>query len=151
MGVVGSARVVAFGVSGVAPAGSVVAGMVILVSYAGFASPLVPAVGIIHPRAYTLVNLLPSQRWAGCALALSPLGSCGLEGPQTSRHWAGYSRRPGTSQPTHTGKSRPRRGTPGGPGAGEDVVVLSPQNPARNGMGRKMMATAASRRLTAAR
>jgi len=40
-GVVGSVRVVAFGASNVAPAGSVVAGLVIVVSYAGFASPLV--------------------------------------------------------------------------------------------------------------
>ena len=40
-GVVGSARVVAFGASNVAPAGSVVAGLVVVVSYAGFASPLV--------------------------------------------------------------------------------------------------------------
>lgn len=40
-GAVGSARVVAFGASNVAPAGAVVAGLVIVVSYAGFASPLV--------------------------------------------------------------------------------------------------------------
>jgi amino acid transporter len=40
-GVVGPARVIAFGTSVVAPAGSVVAGLVIVVSYAGFASPLV--------------------------------------------------------------------------------------------------------------
>src|SRR5215471_11912896 len=40
-GVIGSARVIAFGTSVVAPAGSVVAGLVIVVSYAGFASPLV--------------------------------------------------------------------------------------------------------------
>jgi hypothetical protein len=40
-GVVGSARVIAFGASNVAPVGSVVAGLVIVVSYAGFASPLV--------------------------------------------------------------------------------------------------------------
>ncbi len=40
-GVVGSARVIAFGASNVAPASSVVAGLVIVVSYAGFASPLV--------------------------------------------------------------------------------------------------------------
>jgi hypothetical protein len=39
--VVGRARVIAFGVSNVAPAGSVVAGLVIVISYAGFASPLV--------------------------------------------------------------------------------------------------------------
>jgi amino acid transporter len=40
-GAIGPARVVAFGVSSVAPAGSVVGGLVILVSLAGFASPLV--------------------------------------------------------------------------------------------------------------
>jgi amino acid transporter len=40
-GVIGPTRVVAFGVSSVAPAGSVVGGLVILVSFAGFASPLV--------------------------------------------------------------------------------------------------------------
>src|ERR1700747_3768442 len=41
VGAVGSARVVAFGVSGVAPSGSAVGGLLILASYAGFASPLV--------------------------------------------------------------------------------------------------------------
>ena len=46
-GVVGSARVVAFGVSSVAPAGSVVGGLFILVSYAGFASPLVVVVAFV--------------------------------------------------------------------------------------------------------
>jgi amino acid transporter len=45
--VIGSARVVAFGVSSVAPAGSVVGGLFILVSYAGFASPLVVVVAFI--------------------------------------------------------------------------------------------------------
>src|SRR6516165_9011808 len=40
-GVVGSARVIGFGASNVAPAGAVVAGLVIVASYAGFASPLV--------------------------------------------------------------------------------------------------------------
>jgi amino acid transporter len=40
-GAVGSARVTAFGISNVAPAGAVVGGLVIAVSYAGFASPLV--------------------------------------------------------------------------------------------------------------
>src|SRR5271170_5716048 len=40
-GVVGTVRVITFGVSNVAPAGSVVAGLIIMVSYAGFASPLV--------------------------------------------------------------------------------------------------------------
>jgi amino acid transporter len=46
-GVVGSARVMAFGVSTVAPAGSVVGGLIILVSYAGFASPLVVVVAFV--------------------------------------------------------------------------------------------------------
>ncbi|MGP8001958.1 MAG: APC family permease [Streptosporangiaceae bacterium] len=40
-GAVGPARVIAFGASNVAPAGAVVAGLVLVVSYAGFASPLV--------------------------------------------------------------------------------------------------------------
>jgi amino acid transporter len=46
-GVVGSARVIAFGVSSVAPAGSVVAGLFLLVSYAGFASPLVVVIAFV--------------------------------------------------------------------------------------------------------
>jgi amino acid transporter len=40
-GAVGPARLITFGVSNVAPSGAVVAGLVIMVSYAGFASPLV--------------------------------------------------------------------------------------------------------------
>jgi amino acid transporter len=40
-GVVGPTRVIAFGVSNVAPAGVVISALVIVVSYAGFASPLV--------------------------------------------------------------------------------------------------------------
>jgi amino acid transporter len=46
-GVVGSARLVAFGASTIAPAGAVVAGMVVMVSYAGFASPLVIVIAFI--------------------------------------------------------------------------------------------------------
>ena len=46
-GAVGSARVIAFGASNVAPAGSVVGGLVIAVSYAGFASPLVVLVAFV--------------------------------------------------------------------------------------------------------
>jgi amino acid transporter len=42
--VVGPARVVAFGASNVAPAGAAVGGLVIVVTYAGFASPLVVAI-----------------------------------------------------------------------------------------------------------
>lgn len=40
-GAVGPARLIAFGVSNVAPAGAVIGGLVIVASYAGFASPLV--------------------------------------------------------------------------------------------------------------
>jgi amino acid transporter len=40
-GAIGSARVTAFGVSNVAPAGVVAGGLVIMVGYAGFAAPLV--------------------------------------------------------------------------------------------------------------
>jgi amino acid transporter len=46
-GVVGSARVVAFGASNVAPAGAVVGGLVIVVSHAGFASPLVVIIAFV--------------------------------------------------------------------------------------------------------
>ncbi len=46
-GVIGSARVIAFGVSSVAPAGSVVGGLLILVFYAGFASPLVVVIAFV--------------------------------------------------------------------------------------------------------
>jgi amino acid transporter len=46
-GVVGPARLVTFGASTIAPAGAVVAGMVVMVSYAGFASPLVVVIAFI--------------------------------------------------------------------------------------------------------
>jgi amino acid transporter len=46
-GVVGSARVIAFGASNVTPAGAVVGGLVIAVSYAGFASPLVVLIAFV--------------------------------------------------------------------------------------------------------
>jgi amino acid transporter len=46
-GVVGSARVIAFGASNVDPAGSVVAGLVIVVAYAGYASPLVVLIAFV--------------------------------------------------------------------------------------------------------
>jgi amino acid transporter len=46
-GVVGPARLVAFGASTIAPAGAVVAGMVVMVSYAGFASPLVVLIAFV--------------------------------------------------------------------------------------------------------
>jgi amino acid transporter len=45
-GTIGSARVTAFGVSNVAPSGAVVGGLVIVVGYAGFASPLVVLIAL---------------------------------------------------------------------------------------------------------
>ena len=47
---------------------------------------LFPLWGILHPRAYTLVNLLPFWRLDGYALALSPPASCGSRGLQALRH-----------------------------------------------------------------
>ena len=46
-GVIGPERVIGFGVSNVAPAGAVVGGLVLVVSYAGFASPLVVVVAFV--------------------------------------------------------------------------------------------------------
>jgi amino acid transporter len=46
-GAVGPARVIAFGASNVAPAGAVVAGLIIVVAYAGFASPLVVLIAFV--------------------------------------------------------------------------------------------------------
>ena len=40
-GIVGPLRTIAFGASNVAPAGAIVGGLVIVVAYAGYASPLV--------------------------------------------------------------------------------------------------------------
>ena len=46
-GAIGTARVTAFGVSNVAPAGAVVGGLVIVVGYAGFAAPLVVLIALV--------------------------------------------------------------------------------------------------------
>jgi Amino acid permease len=46
-GAIGSARVTAFGVSNVAPAGAVAGGLVIVVGYAGFAAPLVVLIALV--------------------------------------------------------------------------------------------------------
>ena len=46
-GTIGLARVTAFGVSNVAPSGAVVGGLVIVVEYAGFASPLVVLIALV--------------------------------------------------------------------------------------------------------
>ncbi len=45
--VVGSAPLVAFGAGAIAAAGAVVAGMVVMLSYAGFASPLVVVIAFV--------------------------------------------------------------------------------------------------------
>ena len=46
-GAIGSARVTAFGMSNVAPAGAVAGGLVIVVGYAGFAAPLVVLIALV--------------------------------------------------------------------------------------------------------
>jgi amino acid transporter len=46
-GTIGSARVTAFGVSNVAPAGAVVGGLIIVLAYAGFAAPLVVLIALV--------------------------------------------------------------------------------------------------------
>jgi hypothetical protein len=89
-GVVGSVWVIAFGSSTVAPAGSVVTALVLVVSFAGFAfrtefreesrlwrhllvpgaaAPLFlfPLWGILRPPAYTLMGYCRSWRWEGCS------------------------------------------------------------------------------------
>src|SRR5277367_1006570 len=68
-GIVGSARVIAFGTSVVAPAASVIAGLVIVVSYAGFASPLVVLITFVASLCCALsiaefARRLPSAGWA---------------------------------------------------------------------------------------
>ena len=68
-GIVGSARVTAFGTSVVAPAASVIAGLVIVVSYAGFASPLVIIITFVASLCCAIsiaefARRLPSAGWA---------------------------------------------------------------------------------------
>ena len=75
-GAVGTARVITFGVSNVAPAGAVVAGLVIIVSYAGFASPLVVLIAFVASLCCALsiaefARLLPS---AGCCTPTTAAG-----------------------------------------------------------------------------
>jgi hypothetical protein len=61
--IVGPARVTAFGTSLVAPAGSVVTVLVIVVSYAGFASPLVILITFVA----SLCCATDPRRDPGCA------------------------------------------------------------------------------------
>ena len=67
--IVGSARVIAFGTSIVAPAVSVVALLVVVVSYAGFASPLVVVITFVASLCCALsiaefARRVPSAGWA---------------------------------------------------------------------------------------
>jgi len=68
-GIVGSARVTAFGTSIVAPAASVITALVFVVSYAGFASPLVVLVTFAASLCCALsiaefARRVPSAGWA---------------------------------------------------------------------------------------
>ena len=68
-GIVGSARVTAFGTSIVAPAASVITVLVIVVSYAGFASPLVVLITFAGSLCCALsisefARRVPSAGWA---------------------------------------------------------------------------------------
>ncbi len=68
-GIVGSARVTAFGTSIVAPAASVITALVIVVSYAGFASPLVVLITFVASLCCALsiaefARRVPSAGWA---------------------------------------------------------------------------------------
>jgi amino acid transporter len=68
-GIVGSARVTAFGTSIVAPAASVITALVIMVSYAGFASPLVVVITFVASLCCALsiaefARRVPSAGWA---------------------------------------------------------------------------------------
>ena len=68
-GVVGSARVTAFGTSIVAPAASVISALVVMVSYAGFASPLIVLITFAGSMccAFSIAEFarrLPSAGWA---------------------------------------------------------------------------------------
>src|SRR5215831_8755103 len=68
-GVVGSARVIAFGTSIVAPAASVITALVVMVSYAGFASPLIVLITFAGSMccAFSIAEFarrVPSAGWA---------------------------------------------------------------------------------------
>jgi amino acid transporter len=68
-GIVGSARIIAFGASIVAPAASVITGLAIVVSYAGFASPLVILITFVASLCCAIsiaefARRVPSAGWA---------------------------------------------------------------------------------------
>jgi amino acid transporter len=76
-GVVGSARVIAFGASNVAPAGAAVGGLVIAVSYAGFASPLVVLIAFVA-SVCCASSIAEFARRLPSAGSLYTYNSCGL-------------------------------------------------------------------------
>jgi len=89
-GVIGSARVIGFGASNVAPAGAVVAGLVIVASYAGFASPLVVLIAFAASLCCAssiaeFARRLPSAGWA--YTYNSPLGPLVTQAALVSGRW----------------------------------------------------------------
>jgi len=75
-GVVGPARLIAFGAGTIAPAGAVVAGMVVMVSYAGFASPLVVLIAFVASMccASSIAEFARRAPSAGSLYAFNSLG-----------------------------------------------------------------------------
>jgi amino acid transporter len=76
-GAIGSARVTAFGVSNVAPAGAVAGGLVIVVAYAGFAAPLVVLIALVASLCCA-VSIAEFARRLPSAGSLYTYNSCGL-------------------------------------------------------------------------
>jgi amino acid transporter len=74
---IGSARLTAFGVSNVAPAGAVAGGLVIVVAYAGFAAPLVVLVALVASLCCA-VSIAEFARRLPSAGSLYTYNSCGL-------------------------------------------------------------------------
>ena len=86
----GSARVTAFGTSIVAPAASVITALVIVVSYAGFASPLVVLITFAGSLCCALsiaefARRVPSAGWA--YTYNSPLGPLVTQAALVSGRW----------------------------------------------------------------
>jgi len=89
-GIVGPARVTAFGTSIVAPAASVITVLVLLVAYAGFASPLVVLMTFVASLCCALsiaefARRLPSAGWA--YTYNSPLGPLVTQAALVSGRW----------------------------------------------------------------
>ena len=77
---IGSARVTAFGVSNVAPAGAVAGGLVIVVGYAGFAAPLVVLIALVASLCCA-VSIAEFARRLPSAGSLYTYNSCGPAKP----------------------------------------------------------------------